>query len=365
MPFQVRPRTGEGARSFLLRLAQANHLAPAYLRRFLAEPPLHRGSPSWSRIAAVTGRDAADLRRVLEALECLECGKPMHPKASFGVRPKTCSRACRQNRYLKGAVLKPRTMVPCRVCGKSMRAQLGQRRYMCSSHCRRIAYQFRQRGEPLPRPTNQEEASEQLDDVGLAPRCPACERPMQLRPGKQKACSRRCGSQMAWWTRHPLPPATTCKHCQQAMLPRSDGEIREWCSPTCRAQLRKQRERTERATVVSVKPPNAITREAILPSKPTQERAASSCRGCQQDYYPLITNPWCSNTCLELAILQAIDQRNCAGCGTSTADRRKTVPPRRWCSRYCRQRAVYWRGEFHDRAGRDLGQSPSPTADQG
>ncbi|GES30244.1 hypothetical protein San01_27310 [Streptomyces angustmyceticus] len=56
LPFQVRPRPGEGIRSFIGRLAHANHLPPRYLRTYLCEPPEHLGLPSWTRLAAAAGR---------------------------------------------------------------------------------------------------------------------------------------------------------------------------------------------------------------------------------------------------------------------------------------------------------------------
>jgi hypothetical protein len=74
LPFKVRPRQGEGVASFITRLAKANYLPPAYLRKYLAEPPMHRGSPTWPRVAAAAGRNPAELRQILNTVNCEECG---------------------------------------------------------------------------------------------------------------------------------------------------------------------------------------------------------------------------------------------------------------------------------------------------
>ncbi|MFD3330947.1 hypothetical protein [Streptomyces sp. NPDC058701] len=62
LPRQIRPMDREGVETFIVRLAQANHLQPAYLRDYLCPPPHHRGKPSWGRLAAATGRHPAALR---------------------------------------------------------------------------------------------------------------------------------------------------------------------------------------------------------------------------------------------------------------------------------------------------------------
>jgi hypothetical protein len=38
LPFRTTPVTGENTSSYVRRLARANHLRPAYLRRYLADP---------------------------------------------------------------------------------------------------------------------------------------------------------------------------------------------------------------------------------------------------------------------------------------------------------------------------------------
>nr|WP_192806963.1 hypothetical protein [Streptomyces arboris] len=66
LPIQVFPRPCEGAQSFIDRLATANYLKPGYLHTCLCDPPRYRGTLSWSRLAAATGRDPLELREVLE-----------------------------------------------------------------------------------------------------------------------------------------------------------------------------------------------------------------------------------------------------------------------------------------------------------
>lgn len=80
----------EGIETFIVRLAKANHLQPAYLRDYLCPPPHHRGKPSWSRLAAATGRHPAALREALEgpATRCAECDAPLPPKGTAGGSPR-------------------------------------------------------------------------------------------------------------------------------------------------------------------------------------------------------------------------------------------------------------------------------------
>ncbi|WP_414931917.1 TniQ family protein [Streptomyces chrestomyceticus] len=144
LPFQVRPRAGEGIRSFIARLAHANHLKPASLLTFLREPADRRGLPSWSRLAAVTNRDPDALRLTLETRHCLECGSAMPPADVLGRRALHCSQACRRIARRKRVPLSPPRKEPCLICGTTTKSQLGQRRLLCSSACRRTAYLKRQ-----------------------------------------------------------------------------------------------------------------------------------------------------------------------------------------------------------------------------
>jgi hypothetical protein len=344
LPFQVRPQSGEGARSFITRLAQANHLPPAYLRKFLTEPPAHRGVPSWDRLAAATGRDPAGLQQVLETIKCEECGAPMRPLASFGVKPRTCSSACRQKRYLKRVPAADWQKVPCRVCGQLVRFRLGQRRYMCSSHCRRIAFQFRQRGEPLPRPPNSRNIPDPADEDDISGVCPVCEGPMNSLTGR-KGCSKRCSARIAHWTRSPLPPAV-CHHCRERLLPRADGRLHRWCSTGCRGKDLRGRRTLAAAAILSGATEFELDQAG---QEPVGSIGTATCRGCEQRYWPLGSNPWCSPRCLERELRERAGQGQCGGCRAPMANRRP-VPGRVWCSRTCRKRAAYWRTEFRARA---------------
>lgn len=77
LPIQIRPIAGEGPKSFIERLAAANHLKPGHLRTHLCESRLHRGRPTWERLAAASGREPANLREILDAAQCPECGRPL------------------------------------------------------------------------------------------------------------------------------------------------------------------------------------------------------------------------------------------------------------------------------------------------
>ncbi|MFE4797241.1 TniQ family protein [Streptomyces sp. NPDC056708] len=111
LPGQVRPQAGEGIRAFIVRLAQANHLPPRYLRTYLCEPPHHRGLPSFGRLAAITGRDAEALRTTLETRRCLECGAAMPPLGVLGRQALRRSRSCRQKAYRRRHLNTSLTMV--------------------------------------------------------------------------------------------------------------------------------------------------------------------------------------------------------------------------------------------------------------
>ncbi|MEC4019859.1 hypothetical protein [Streptomyces sp. H27-D2] len=202
LPFQIRPIAGEGCYPFIARLAQANCLPPAHLRRFLAGPPGYRGSPSWERLAAVTGRDAGPLRKTLDTAKCKECGAVFLLDRTFGNLPRYCSARCRSRPSLKREVTEP-----CRICQQPMKIQFGQRYRLCSSACRRVAYIERQRRNKGT--TGQHE-----------PRtCAACERPLpSVTPITERTCSERCSRQISRWDwmveRHGLPlPSLTCAFC--------------------------------------------------------------------------------------------------------------------------------------------------------
>ena len=71
LPRQTRPRPGETVESFIHRLARTNHLRPSHLRRLLLNNlnTPYGGSLNMSRLAALTGRNAATLGRAFRASE--------------------------------------------------------------------------------------------------------------------------------------------------------------------------------------------------------------------------------------------------------------------------------------------------------
>lgn len=66
LPFRTRPVTGESTSSYVRRLARANHLRPAYLRRYLADP--QNGKIRIDLLAALAGRSPAALEHALADL---------------------------------------------------------------------------------------------------------------------------------------------------------------------------------------------------------------------------------------------------------------------------------------------------------
>lgn len=68
LPRRVRPSAGETAERYVHRLAEANHLRPTYLRQFLTTPPNSLGPIQLEKLAALTGRDPANLVRALSDL---------------------------------------------------------------------------------------------------------------------------------------------------------------------------------------------------------------------------------------------------------------------------------------------------------
>lgn len=261
LPFKVRPQRGEGAASFITRLAQANYLPPAYLRKYLTEPPLHLGRPTWPRIAAAAGRDPADLRLILNTVECQECGGSIQAKSMFGPKPLTCSRACRQKRYRKRYPASEWRREPCRICGKLMKMQIGQRRPLCSSACRRTAYLERQQRnqQAAEMPSNPEDDS--------PPACPICEGPLtpSTTKSRRRTCSQRCRQSAYRWRTRPLrtpdpprkpepTPARTCKICEQPLPPGRGQSQRRTCSARCRQRAYRSSEEARAATPPSPVP---------------------------------------------------------------------------------------------------------------
>lgn len=232
LPFQIRPIAGEGGRSFIARLAQANHLPPAYLRKFLVEPPWGPGPLSWNRLAEVSGRDPQLLRKILDTAKCKECGTSIPPKAPFGRPPFLCSSRCRSWAHRRTL-----TTVACRVCQQPMVLRLGQRQRLCSSACRRAAYLARWYGQP---------DNTQAGHVGPQPgeqsrACIVCENPIpEFSNTTWETCSASCSNEARRWHQlaqreQPPLPMTACGFCGKP-IPSSThprGPVRKWCSGRC------------------------------------------------------------------------------------------------------------------------------------
>jgi hypothetical protein len=65
LPIRPRPATGESVGSYIRRLAQANHLRPGYLRRYLNSQPSQDSTLRLDWLAALAGRTLPDLERAL------------------------------------------------------------------------------------------------------------------------------------------------------------------------------------------------------------------------------------------------------------------------------------------------------------
>ena len=340
LPFKVRPRQGEGVASFITRLAKANYLPPAYLRKYLAEPPMHRGSPTWPRLAAAAGRDPAELRQILNTVNCEECGAPIQSKASFGVKPLTCSRACRQKRYRKRYPASQWRRERCRICRKVMVMRIGQRRPLCSSACRRAAYLERQQ-----RRTPQAEAPS-APQADSSPACLICEVPLPphaVRSGR-RTCSQRCRQAAYRWRTtppRPTPPAApprnptptppgTCEVCGQPLPPGHGQSQRRTCSARCRQQAHRRRTdppEQDRARQAAPATPN---------STPQPEPAASpNTTGARAAALAPVPNTF----------LETLSCQVCSGPLPEGSHRSQ----RRTCSQRCRQKAYRQRKTMQSR----------------
>jgi len=258
LPFQVRPRSGEGIRSFIVRLAHVNHLPPRYLRTYLCEPPEHLGLPSWTRLAAATGRAPETLLATLETRRCLECDAEIPPSDVIGRQALRCSQACREKAYRKRHPRAPVQKAPCRECGKSMKIQPGQRYRLCSSACRRANY--------LKHEEKWLAEADPADPSG--PRiCPVCDGPMF-------------------------------------------SAARRTCSDRCRQRARRQQLRQPPANPPSPPPVSSPTPQPAPPPQPPEPAPTASTRPCETCGEPLPAGPCqqqrrtCSQRCRQKAYRQ-------------------------------------------------------------
>ncbi|MFC8016116.1 alkaline phosphatase family protein [Streptomyces cinereoruber] len=236
LPIQLRPQAGEGRIAFIERLATANFLKPNYLRSYLRDPDSPKTTPSWERLAAVTGRDAAILMEILERKHCVECGEPMPIKNHLTPR-RRCSQACRQKSYRRRHPKPSRrsgdVIAVCPQCSSQFvqPAQHGQRRY-CSATCTKDALRTRWQRKAAP-PTPAVRA------------CRSCEAPISSGPAHKLYCSKEC-SYWAYMNRRrdrglprsvviapPRQQPADCPVCGNP-LPERRSQSRLTCSASCR-----------------------------------------------------------------------------------------------------------------------------------
>ncbi|MET7718806.1 TniQ family protein [Streptomyces sp. NPDC005407] len=163
LPIDVRPHHGESIDSYIDRLALANHLKPADLRIHLRPPPRHTGRLSLERLAAVSGRDASLLRRILGRGRCIGCdGHLIVSQITAQVTGRSarwCSQRCREAARLRrdprqAPELWPPSTSNCRQCGEHLGSDNDLR--WCSSICQNAFFRgFRRQdcgicGAPLP-----------------------------------------------------------------------------------------------------------------------------------------------------------------------------------------------------------------------
>jgi len=87
LPIRARPRRGESIESYIRRLAQANHLKPSYLHRYLCGR--YGGyTPRLDRLAAVSGRSVTVLEHVF-----VDNTQPRRAKPTPHIRRQARSRA--------------------------------------------------------------------------------------------------------------------------------------------------------------------------------------------------------------------------------------------------------------------------------
>ncbi len=233
LPIQPRPRAGEGRTAFIERLATANFLKPTYLRSYLRDPESPKTSPSWDRLAAVTGRDAAILMEILERRHCVECGEPMPIKDYLTAR-RRCSQACRQKSYRQRHPKPSRrsyeVTAVCPQCGSQF-IQTMRRRY-CSPSCTKDAKRTRWHIKAAP-------------PAPAVRACRACEAPISSGPAHKLYCSKEC-SYWAYMNRRrdrglprsvaiapPRQQPADCPVCG-VPLPERRSQSRLTCSASCR-----------------------------------------------------------------------------------------------------------------------------------
>ncbi|TYC68620.1 hypothetical protein [Streptomyces sp. CB01881] len=158
LPVQVFPRPCEGVESFIARLAEANCLKPTVLRAYLCDPPGYRGTISWPRLIAATGRSLRALQDTLERTPpwslthpaCEYCGRRPGKGKPSSSPPWWCSTRCRRRSDLLAAAPSSRDVLPnqreivsCLGCGTQVIRLANSTRSTCSKRCLSLSTRFR------------------------------------------------------------------------------------------------------------------------------------------------------------------------------------------------------------------------------
>ncbi|GAA2226600.1 hypothetical protein GCM10010430_02150 [Kitasatospora cystarginea] len=137
LPVRIRPLPSEDSRSFIIRLARANHIQPRHLRAYLCEPPRHSGRPTWERLADAAGRTAKSLKRVLTDGHCPECNSLLPTSQVIGRPAQQCSAGCRRARHQRLHPRRPRPPLLTYACEKCARPFSSRRARRWCLPCRR------------------------------------------------------------------------------------------------------------------------------------------------------------------------------------------------------------------------------------
>jgi lambda repressor-like predicted transcriptional regulator len=84
LPIRLRPLLGETAEAFVIRMANANHLRPSYLRRYITPGRQGFGSIDIDKLAAVSGRTTPTIRRMFPELAARR--EPRQPGTTIAQR---------------------------------------------------------------------------------------------------------------------------------------------------------------------------------------------------------------------------------------------------------------------------------------
>jgi endogenous inhibitor of DNA gyrase (YacG/DUF329 family) len=268
LPMRPRPTRADSVDSYIIRLANANHLAPSYLHAFLGKPPHYSGRPRLARLAALCGRTVSTLQHALSDLRCGHCNQLL-PPAGIGRPLLWCSPVCRGAAWREAHGAGPpghrvttrtvahRTVIGathtdgiCPRCGAVVqRGVRGRRRIWCSPTCKVAAWQ-QAHGAVRPRPRVTTAAVQPPRAISVDGTCLRCGAvvPRAVRGRHRIWCSPRCRL-AAWEAAQPRPQRrmqplstvvdrtdrTMCQWCGEMphSAGRRPGRPRIWCSRSC------------------------------------------------------------------------------------------------------------------------------------